>query len=168
MKNAVVAALLFGACAGAPAAHAQASCADLRRLVQEAEKDFESIIGAKSPDEPGESLYDSRFNLPDADSCVISLDLESLYSCRWEASDEAAAARLADSQIAVMRACFTDWRALGPTLFPPESDIKLINGAVLKTDGDKGELWIEARADRQAVLGRDFFVFTLVVLHERF
>ncbi len=91
----------------APAAHAQAVCDDIARVLHEAEDNFGGAIG----DEIEEDFYGTTFMLPGADVCRIAFDLDSMFYCTWQFPSEAAMVNFLDSQIAEMRACLTiDWK----------------------------------------------------------
>jgi hypothetical protein len=146
MKIAVFAgAALAVAFAVAPAAEAQASCEDIKRLLTEADADFTAIYGDRIRDD----RYDASFHLPNASSCVVDYEWDSVYTCYWRFPSESAAARFIDAQLETFRACLdpADWSEdmLDPAL--QESDWRLIRGASFVGGEDFEGLVFTARAD---------------------
>lgn len=137
------AALLAAALALAPTAHAQASCADLQRLLEEADSDFSEITG----DEIDDDYFEAAFSLPGAESCTINVLFDSMYKCLWTLPNEAAATAFINDQLAAMRACLRpDAWAEEALATAPSNEWRLIRGATF-TGGEDDELIFGARAD---------------------
>ncbi len=146
MKTALFAAAAFAiAFAVAPAAQAQASCADVTRLLDEAGSDFTAITGEELADQ----YYDAAFHLPGASSCVLDYEWDSVYTCFWRFPSESVAARFIGEQIATLRACLPDDAWSEEMLDPAdqEADWRLIQGASYEGLDDLEGLFFTARAD---------------------
>jgi hypothetical protein len=139
----IAAGLALGTILAAPAASAQASCADLTRLLAEAETDFDDIAG----EQVDVDYFDTTFRLPGAQECLIDYAWDSIYSCVWRFSDEAAATQFARAQIATMRSCLPAGKWLQEEATPDvKGEWRLMAGASFSA-ADSGEMVFSARAD---------------------
>lgn len=113
MKLALASAALLGL-ALAPAAYAQVSCSEVRRVIEESEYDFDEITGAKIE----EDYYKATFSLSGADECTIDYEWDSIYSCGFQYQSYASATAAWNAQAAAVSSCLAGW---APSSVTPES-----------------------------------------------
>lgn len=107
MKQASIALAL--AFALAPAAHAQLSCDDVRRLNAAVLDDFESIAG----EEVDDGIFRTSVHMAGAKSCAIDLFFEAVHSCSWNFSTEQAAVDAYNVNVATLASCISGWSQHG-------------------------------------------------------
>lgn len=135
--------LALGLMVCAPAAAAQASCDDIKRLLEMAEVDFDDVAGEELDDD----YYRSTLVLPGASGCFIDYSWDSTFVCGWTLPDEASAMRAVAAQTQTLRACLAEssWTA-EPKRPEQNGDWKLLGGTRF-IGGVDGDLIFDLRAD---------------------
>jgi hypothetical protein len=107
MKQASIAVAL--AFALAPAAHAQLTCDDVRRLNGAVLGDFESLAG----DEVDDGIFETSLHMAGAKYCAIDIFFEAVHSCSWDFSTEQAAVAAYNANVATLASCISGWSQHG-------------------------------------------------------
>ena len=117
MKQAAIALAL--AFVLAPAAHAQLTCDDVRRLNDAVLGDFESLAG----EEVDDGVFDTSVHMAGATFCAIDLFFEAVHSCSWDFSTEQAAVAGYNVNVATLASCISGWsqHAAGSDATPAEN-----------------------------------------------
>jgi hypothetical protein len=118
MKLAIALAAVMGL-ALAPAAAAQATCSQINTVTEAAADDFDSILDDESDEE---AIYETSFWLARAGDCFIDLFEDSIYSCSYDYSTQAAASAAFDTQNAIVGACIAATWA--PSALPAQDEFK--------------------------------------------
>lgn len=89
----------------APVAHAQASCEDVRSLLNLANTRFASIMA----DEIELDVHQASFTLPGVRACHVLAIAGDAYQCFWEHDSAQSAAAAVRSQTDVLERCLSGW-----------------------------------------------------------
>jgi len=117
----------------APAAHAQATCADVTTLNRAAFEEFDSISGAAIDDD----VYSATLKLPNASACVVEAEFEVIYCCVWSFASRENAVQAYVAQSSAIAPCLAGWTA---STLPSDKQVRpgvmLISGAVYVGEDD--------------------------------
>lgn len=114
MKRALASAALIGLALG-PAAHAQVSCGELRRVMTEAETDFEDITGREIED----GFYELTYLIGGARQCYAELDIVADYYCIFVHDEPSTAFSAYRYRLGEMRTCLSSWKQTALKEEPP-------------------------------------------------
>jgi len=105
MKTTLALAALFGLTL-APAAYAQVDCGEIRRVMAEAENDFDDITG----DEVGDDVYKSRYLIGGAKDCYVDLSFGASYFCLFLHDHPDTAFSAYRYRLGEVRRCLSNWK----------------------------------------------------------
>src|SRR5262245_48084590 len=95
----------------APVAHAQVSCSDVRKLIAEAEDDFDALTG----DEIDDDLYEGTYKFSGARDCTVDQEWDSIYSCGYQYQSYSEAYAGWSARLGEVSCCLSGWRAVDVT-----------------------------------------------------
>jgi hypothetical protein len=90
----------------APVAYAQVDCGEIRRVMAEAENDFDDIAG----DEIGDEVNESRYRIGGAKECAIDFSSVPIYFCLFQHDQPSSAFSAYKYRLGEVRRCLSDWK----------------------------------------------------------
>ncbi len=128
-----------------PVAHAQVACADVQKLLAEANSDFTSL---KQEDaEIDLDIFESAFTLPDSTGCVVSYEWNAVHICYWSFASSDAAVAFVEKNDAPLAKCLGGGWIDTVLEDSGESEWALLAGYTFEGEGKNKDRIVALRAD---------------------
>jgi len=157
MKYSLALAALLGLTL-APAAYAQISCSEVRKIIADAEDDFDGITGAKIE----EDFYKATYNLTGAQECTVDNEFDSIYSCGYQYGPYSTAYSAWSSRLAEIGSCLSGWKVTGvPADAKADDDgYRTLTGSLYEGSGDYEDLeWAVVLEEHTDTSGTHYHVW---------